>query len=104
MTGTALVRAAIFTAGALVGGGVAAVISNKKQIPVYTPVPSSQVPPPIVEVDRTGKARFQEPQGTLVPAAHGTLSRALKYGNPGEFFSGAIYTLFLNARGCRTHC
>jgi len=78
MTGTALVRAAIFAAGALVGGGVATIISSKRQ----SPRPSSQAQGAIVDLDEAGKTRMSG-TGTVV-ARINPLSAVLKYGNPGK--------------------
>ena len=75
MTATALVRAAIFAAGALVGGGVATIISSKRQLPR----PSPQTQEAIVALDEAGKTRMS---GTVAPMS--SLSTVLKYGNPGE--------------------
>ena len=78
MTGATLVRAAIFAAGAIVGGGVATIISSKRQ----SPRPSSQTQGAIVDLDEAGKTRMGG-AGTAV-APKNPLSAVLKYGNPGE--------------------
>ncbi|KAG6879043.1 hypothetical protein C0992_005668 [Termitomyces sp. T32_za158] len=81
MPGSSLVRAAFFTAGAIIGGGVATVISSKNRSAVPPIRPTSVVSDtPIVELDRAGRAKLQE--NALVPSI-GVPSSILKYGNPG---------------------
>jgi len=62
MPGSPVVRAAVFTAGALLGGGIATVVSSRKN---------------------------QEPalpsQPELAPLTEYRSSLVLKYGHPGEF-------------------
>ncbi|KAG6910923.1 hypothetical protein DXG01_006606 [Tephrocybe rancida] len=82
MSGSALVRVAFFAAGAIVGGGVATAMSSRNQSAV-PPRPSPvtpNTPGPIIDLDRTGRARLQE--NTLVPS-NTSVSTILKYGNPG---------------------
>lgn len=79
MSGSSMIRTAIFAAGALVGGGVATIISNRKQ-----PVPSVTRPPvastaPIIDVDESGKTRLAD----AGLASLNVVSTVLKYGNPG---------------------
>jgi hypothetical protein len=85
MPSSAILHAACFAAGAVVGGGLVTAISSKRQI---SPPPSS-VPtidsgksriiiPPIVEIGATGEARI-----TNAATAIALASPVLKYGNPG---------------------
>ncbi|KAJ3563184.1 hypothetical protein NP233_g9101 [Leucocoprinus birnbaumii] len=82
MPGSAVVHAAVFTAGALLGGGIAAAVTSRKnqQVsalptrPVPVPVPATPQPTaPVVHVGRTGAPAITESQELAV----------LKYGNPG---------------------
>lgn len=85
MSGTTLVRTAIFAAGALVGGGVATLLSNGKQASRPSPVASTV--PPLVKIDKAGK--------TSIVAPLSAASAVLKYGNPGEYsFSYIRITCF----------
>ncbi|KAF5386583.1 hypothetical protein D9615_001709 [Tricholomella constricta] len=79
MPGSTIVRAAFFAAGALVGGGVATVISSRQQAPPRTIPVAPTTPAPIIELDNTGKAQVQET--ALVPST--AVSTILRYGNPG---------------------
>ena len=86
MPSSAILHAACFAAGAVVGGGlVTAVSSRKRQIsPPLSSVPtvdsgkSRLIVPPIVEIAATGEARI-----TNAAAAIALASPVLKYGNPG---------------------
>ncbi|KDR81381.1 hypothetical protein GALMADRAFT_134826 [Galerina marginata CBS 339.88] len=75
MPSSVIIHAAVFTAGALIGGGIAAALSNKAEIP--RPIVVSP-PSPIVGLDPRGKATISK---ELTVAANFPL--ALKYGNPG---------------------
>ncbi|KAF8078170.1 hypothetical protein FPV67DRAFT_38480 [Lyophyllum atratum] len=86
MSGSVIVRAAIFAAGALVGGGVATVISSRKQtIPRPSQV-ASTTSAPIIELGKTGQPKLQEP--SLVPST--VVSTVLKYGNPGPISDSLV--------------
>lgn len=90
MPGSAVVHAAVFTAGALLGGGIAAVVTSRKNQqqpvlptrpvhspPVPIPVPEQQTQiSPVIGVGTSGKPKFAENEQILV-------SPVLKYGNPG---------------------
>ncbi|KAG6854985.1 hypothetical protein C0991_009808 [Blastosporella zonata] len=96
MSGSAIVRVAIFAAGAIVGGGVATAISSRTQSavpPRPTPV-ASNTPAPIIELDRTGRARLQE--NTLVPS-NTAVSTILKYGNPGPIADPLVRQAYVAA-------
>lgn len=71
MSGFTAVRAAIFAAGALVGGGVTAYVSNRQQ---------STSPAPIVGFDKTGKTMLVD-----ASSAPSLLSPVLKYGHFGQY-------------------
>jgi endonuclease G, mitochondrial len=83
MPSAAMLHAACFAAGAVVGGGLVTVVSSKKrQIPVsFIPAVDSRksgvIIPPIVEVGMNGDARITN------AAAIAFASPVLKYGNPG---------------------
>lgn len=64
MPGSIIVRAAIFTAGAVVGGCIATAVSN------------NQSRPAAVELDGTGKTTISTELSNQLPI--------LKYGNPGK--------------------
>lgn len=85
MPSSALLHAACFAAGALVGGGVVTAVSSRRhQIPTSVPTVDAKrsgiVIPPIVEVGPNG-AKI-----TNAAAAVALASPALKYGNPGKHF------------------
>jgi endonuclease G len=71
MSSTTLVQAAIFTVGALVGGGVTAALTTRK-------VPVAALPPAVVQVGPSGQAQMM-----MQPVSPGMLEPVLKYGNPG---------------------
>ena len=76
MPSAAIVRAAIFTAGAVVGGCVATAVSHNRNRPVISPVtPKSDPPQPVNGYDATTIS------GELTIASN--LLPVLKYGNPG---------------------
>lgn len=74
MPSSTIVRAAIFTAGALVGGCVATVVNRNR--PVTSPV---TLPQPVVGLDATGKTAIS----TDLNITSNPLP-VLKYGNPGK--------------------
>ena len=79
MPSTAIIRAAIFAAGAVVGGCVATAVSNKRNRPVTSPVtPKSDPPQPVIGFDATGKTTISS-EMTITS----NLLPILKYGNPG---------------------
>ncbi|KAG7092185.1 hypothetical protein E1B28_008554 [Marasmius oreades] len=78
-------QAAIFAAGAVVGGGITALIASKRQRPADVPgtLPSSTpalstVPPPLLELGSRGNAQITS-AASIAPLA----ATVLKYGNPG---------------------
>ena len=75
MPGAAIIRAAIFTAGAVVGGCVVTAVANNRNRPV---TPKSDPPQPVTGLDATGKTEIS----TEVTETSGLLP-ILKYGNPG---------------------
>ncbi len=82
MAGSALVHAAVFADGALVGGSVAAAVaSRKREIPhagQNTQVSSTKYP--IIEVGPGGNAQISK-----VASSGGVIAPPLRYGNPGVF-------------------
>ncbi|ESK87540.1 mitochondrial nuclease [Moniliophthora roreri MCA 2997] len=83
MSSSSLIQAAIFAAGAIVGGGVTAVVTSKRQRPVEIVSPNVQpaistVSPPVIDLGAKGNAEISSAV-SLAPLA----SSALKYGNPG---------------------
>ncbi|KAF5358529.1 hypothetical protein D9756_001756 [Leucocoprinus leucothites] len=86
MPGSAVVHAAVFTAGALLGGGIAAAVTSRKnqQQPVLPTRPAPPVPvsppqqpsAPAIHIGKTGTPALVESQELIV-------SPVLKYGNPG---------------------
>lgn len=81
------VQAAIFAAGALVGGGVSAIVLNKKPVQrpstsdgiIVSPAAQSTVTPPVIGLGTAGNAQIS----TLSSVASLSSSAVLKYGNPG---------------------
>jgi endonuclease G len=71
MPSSAIVHAAMFTAGALLGGGIAAAVSSRQR-------PAQDRIPAIIDVDPTGKTKMSP---SLV--ARSDLPPVLKYGHPG---------------------
>jgi len=80
MSSSIIVRAAIFTAGAIVGGCAAAAVSNNRNRPVISPV-TQPIPKavPVVGLDATGKTTISTELSIT-----SNLLPVLKYGNPGE--------------------
>lgn len=79
MPGSVMIHAAVFAAGALLGGGIAAVVTSRKTEQLV-PTRSSMVvstPRPVLEVDAAGKAKVLDTAIALLPPV-------LKYGNPGN--------------------
>lgn len=75
-----IIHAAVFTAGAVLGGGIAAVVSNKNRV---LPVPAAAVPTgPIIGVETIGKAPAVL-KDLSVTSVTQSLPLALKYGHPG---------------------
>lgn len=75
MPSPAILRAAIFTAGAVVGGCVATALSKNRN---RTAAPKSDTPQPVIGFDATGKTTISSEltvTSNLLPV--------LKYGNPG---------------------
>lgn len=70
MPNASFIHVACFAVGAVVGGGLATVVSTRKP----TPTP----PPAVIDLDRNGDAKISTAIAT-VP----TLSTVLKYGHPG---------------------
>jgi endonuclease G len=83
MPGGAVVHAAVFTAGALLGGGIAAVVANRRKEGLPPPAPST---PAIVQVDRAGRAQFSESVRDVAVS----LPPALKNGHPGKLLQTSI--------------
>lgn len=84
MPSAVIVHAAVFTAGALLGGGIAAAVSNKNKS--ASALPSAQISkpgpsPPVIGLDASGRASMST-QLTVPPQFP---SPVLKYGNPGQF-------------------
>ncbi|PSR88858.1 hypothetical protein PHLCEN_2v5007 [Hermanssonia centrifuga] len=82
MSSSTILHAAFFAVGALIGGGVATAVSNKRSLPVVTPATKSgtSAPPPIVVelAPTTGLTHIATP-GALVKVD----STVLKHGHPG---------------------
>ncbi|KAG6878785.1 hypothetical protein C0993_008084 [Termitomyces sp. T159_Od127] len=95
MPGSTLVRAAFFTAGAIIGGGVATVISSKSRstVPPLRPTPVVS-DTPIIELDQAGRAKLQE--NALVPS-NAVPSSILKYGNPGPISDTLVRQAYVAA-------
>jgi len=93
MSGSTAVRAAIFAAGALVGGGVAAFVTSRHQ-PMSTynrPLQGvSTSPPPIVGLDEARKTTLVD-TGITPPTL---LSPVLKYGHPGRYYKSFPHVSF----------
>ncbi|CAA7267993.1 unnamed protein product [Cyclocybe aegerita] len=84
MLSSAIIHAAVFTAGAVLGGGVAAVVTNRQRpsvasasAPVPIPAPAPK-PSPIIGLDRGGNTRLSTDLTTA-----SVLPLALKHGHPG---------------------
>ncbi|KIM49006.1 hypothetical protein M413DRAFT_92795 [Hebeloma cylindrosporum] len=76
MPSAVIVHAAVFTAGALLGGGIAAAVSNKNKSASALPSAKPASSPPVIGLDASGKASMST-QLTVPPHS------VLKYGNPG---------------------
>lgn len=78
MPSSAILHAACFAAGALVGGGLVTAVSLNKKLPASATVDSRASIPPIIDIGAGGDARITNSAATLAFA-----SPVLKYGNPG---------------------
>ncbi|KAG1749113.1 uncharacterized protein EDB91DRAFT_834654 [Suillus paluster] len=91
MPSAAIIHAACFAVGAVVGGGVVtAVSSRKRQIPTSTTSVGTSVSPPIIEMGQSGGAKLSN--AVVVSAPN---SPVLKYGHPGpipDFLVRKAYT------------
>ena len=81
MPGAVIVHAAVFTAGAVIGGGLATVIASKKAA-TAAPVPVAVPAPAVVQVE-SGRPRFQ-PSSQVAVLPSQTLPPVLKNGHPGK--------------------
>lgn len=80
MPNSAIVHAAVFTAGALLGGGIAAAVSRNQRPGQTTPIPGQvRTPAPVIDVDLTGRTM-------LSTVLRSDLPLVLKYGHPGMFY------------------
>ncbi|KAF9475676.1 mitochondrial nuclease [Pholiota conissans] len=85
MPSAVIVHAAVFTAGAVIGGGLAVAVSNKNRatqpppIIPYTPAPRPNESTPVIGLDIiSGKTQLSK--GLTITS---NLPAVLKYGNPG---------------------
>lgn len=86
------VQAAIFAAGAVIGGGIATVVVNKRRDAATLPPRPIPVPAqPVVQVSSAGTARFSEPPKD-VTIVQQPLPPVLRNGNPGEYMKVLIIT------------
>ncbi|KAF8894441.1 hypothetical protein BD779DRAFT_1609201 [Infundibulicybe gibba] len=92
MPGSTLVRAAIFTAGALVGGGVATALSNRRSQQTIVAVPSPNGPRPVIEVGPSGRTHITQPEASL-----SLVPQVLKYGNPGPIADPLVRKAYVAA-------
>jgi len=75
-----MIHAAVFAAGALLGGGIATVVTSRKTeqlVPIRSSVGVGSTPRPVLEVESAGKAKVLDTAIALLPPV-------LKYGNPGN--------------------
>ena len=84
MASGAVVHVAVFTAGALLGGGIAAAVASRRReqqarlpvpVPAAPPV-SAPAPVPALQVSPLGRPTFSDSQQVVVHPV-------LKYGHPG---------------------
>lgn len=83
MPSAAIVHAAVFTAGALLGGGLAVAVANKNKHTAtapYTPAPrpDERVAGPVIGLDTYGRTNISKELSIT-----SNLPAVLKYGNPG---------------------
>jgi len=85
MPSSVIVHAAVFTAGALLGGGVAAAVTSRKRpvpppnAPLHAPVTTQiKTGAPVIDIDSTGRTKI-----STELTVTSILPPALKYGNPG---------------------
>ncbi|KAF9532418.1 hypothetical protein CPB83DRAFT_847820 [Crepidotus variabilis] len=81
MSGSAAVHAAVFAAGALLGGGIATVVSSRRRPtqPILVPAPTqSKAPAPVISLDKSGNTRISTELSVT-----SNLPPALKHGHPG---------------------
>ncbi|KAJ3741958.1 hypothetical protein DFH05DRAFT_1403145 [Lentinula detonsa] len=97
---SSLVQAALFAAGAVVGGGVTAAVLSKKQ-PALTPTVDgtivspavATVTPPVIGLGANGSAQITN----LASLASLSSSAVLKYGNPGPVADPIIRRAYVAA-------
>jgi endonuclease G len=99
MPSSAIIHAACFAVGAVVGGGVVTAVSSKKrQVPISTTSVDASVArvgaPPIIEMDKSGGAKISNAVVASTP-----MPPVLKYGHPGEFLLGSGF-VFLSELIC----
>ncbi|KAF9052772.1 hypothetical protein BJ165DRAFT_1442701 [Panaeolus papilionaceus] len=92
MPGSAIVHAAVFTAGAVLGGGIATVITNKKHQKAVSAVPPT-TPAPVIGLNTSTKA----PQISTDLTVASSLHPVLKHGNPGPIADTLIRKAYVAA-------
>ncbi|KAF8197399.1 hypothetical protein BJ912DRAFT_922851 [Pholiota molesta] len=93
MPSAAIVHAAVFTAGALLGGGLAVAVSNKNRAAYAPPVPYTPSPRhteaisgPVIDLDTaSGKTNISKELSITA-----NLPAVLKYGNPGPIADSLV--------------
>jgi hypothetical protein len=82
MPSSSIVHAAVFTAGALLGGGIAAAVSRSQRPGQAIPLPGQvRTPAPVIDVDATGRTTVSS---SIIPKSD--LPPVLKYGHPGMLY------------------
>lgn len=80
MPSSAILHAACFTAGVVIGGGLVSAVSSKHRQTSSPPIPTGKPIPPIVNIGTNGDARI-----TNSAAVVALSPPVLKYGNPGSW-------------------
>ncbi|KAK0448377.1 uncharacterized protein EV420DRAFT_856610 [Desarmillaria tabescens] len=88
---SSLLQVAIFTAGAIVGGGLTVAVTSKRTRPTEAIV-SPAVSPPIVDIGPSGRTSI-----SAVVSAASLASPVLKYGNPGPIADPIIRKAYVAA-------
>ncbi|KAF8737135.1 hypothetical protein AX14_013413 [Amanita brunnescens Koide BX004] len=86
MPASVAIHAAVFTAGALIGGGITAAVVNRNRLQQQPKLPDHELPSPAMDVITTGR-----------PGALTVASGVLKYGNPGPISDTLVRKAYVAA-------
>lgn len=76
-----IIHAAVFTAGALIGGGITAAVSSRQKHTQTRTSEQGRTPAPVIDVDPSGKTKLSSIGATS------DLTPVLRYGHPGTLYA-----------------